>query len=126
DDQVQDAFQVRATDDEGDVSPEATLTVDINDDGPVANADAVTQDQENEPVLVDVLANDEVGADGVDLVTGVALVAGSLTGSGDLAYNDNGTFTYTPAAGEEGEVSFQYTLTDGDGDTSTATATLTL
>ncbi|WP_189429036.1 Ig-like domain-containing protein, partial [Halomonas urumqiensis] len=89
-------------------------------------ADAVTQAQENDPVLVDVLANDEVGADGVDLTTGVAVVAGSLTGSGDLVYNDNGTFTYTPAAGEEGDVSFQYTLTDGDGDTSTATATLTL
>ncbi|WP_189429038.1 VCBS domain-containing protein, partial [Halomonas urumqiensis] len=67
DDQVQDAFQVRATDSDGDLSPEATLTVDINDDGPVANADAVTQDQENDPVLVDVLANDETGADGVDL-----------------------------------------------------------
>ncbi|PTB00889.1 retention module-containing protein, partial [Halomonas urumqiensis] len=103
-----------------------SLTVTVEDDSPIANAVAVTQSQENVPVVIDVFANDAPGADGVDLVTGVALVAGSLTGSGDLAYNDNGTFTYTPAPGEEGEVSFQYTLTDGDGDTSTATATLTL
>ncbi|SDO45787.1 VWA domain-containing protein, partial [Vreelandella arcis] len=40
-DQVQDAFQVRATDSDGDTSPEATLTVDINDDGPMAVDDTV-------------------------------------------------------------------------------------
>ncbi|GKW49302.1 hypothetical protein NCCP2165_15170 [Halomonas sp. NCCP-2165] len=34
DDQVQDPFQVRVSDDDGDVSPEATLTIDVNDDGP--------------------------------------------------------------------------------------------
>ncbi|PMR79615.1 hypothetical protein C1H70_11570, partial [Halomonas urumqiensis] len=102
------------------------VTLNFLDDAPTAADDTITQAAENAPVLVDVLANDEVGADGVDLTTGVAVVAGSLTGSGDLVYNDNGTFTYTPAPGEEGDVSFQYTLTDGDGDTSTATATLTL
>jgi len=125
-DQVQDAFQVRATDSDGDVSDAATLTVDINDDGPVAKADAVTQGQENAPVVVDVFANDTAGADGVDPTTGVALVANSLTGSGNLVDNADGTFTYTPAAGEEGDVSFQYTITDGDGDSATATATITL
>ncbi|WP_422668238.1 retention module-containing protein, partial [Billgrantia lactosivorans] len=41
-------------------------------------------------------------------------------------YNDDGTFTYTPTAGEEGVVSFDYTITDADGDESTATVTLTL
>src|SRR5690606_34752795 len=34
--------------------------------------------------------------------------------------------TYTPAAGEEGTVTFDYSITDGDGDTSTATVTITL
>src|SRR5690554_169938 len=126
DDQVQDAFQVRATDSDGDVSPEATLAVDINDDGPVATDDSVTQAAENQPVDIDVFDNDTAGADGVNLATGVALVADSLTGAGSLVYNEDGTFTYTPAAGEEGEVSFQYTITDADGDSDTATATITL
>ncbi|WP_303396170.1 Ig-like domain-containing protein [Zobellella denitrificans] len=125
-DQVQDQFQVRVTDDDGDVSPEATLTVQVNDDGPVAEDDSASQANENEQVTIDVFANDKAGADGVDLASGVALVEGSLTGSGSLVYNNDGTFSYTPAAGEEGEVSFQYRLTDGDGDSATATVTITL
>ncbi|MHA6963749.1 retention module-containing protein [Zobellella denitrificans] len=125
-DQVQDQFQVRVTDDDGDVSPEAMLTIQVNDDGPVAEDDSASQANENEPVTIDVFANDKAGADGVDLASGVALVEGSLTGSGSLVYNNDGTFSYTPAAGEEGEVSFQYRLTDGDGDSATATVTITL
>ncbi|PSJ39275.1 hypothetical protein C7H85_19260, partial [Zobellella endophytica] len=84
------------------------------------------QANENEPVTIDVFANDSAGADGVDLASGVALVAGSLTGSGSLVYHHDGSFSYTPAAGEQGEVRFQYRLTDGDGDSATATVTLTL
>ena len=56
----------------------------------------------------------------------MALVAGSLTGHGAVVYNNNGTFTYTPSAGEDGTVTFQYRITDGDGDTSIATVTITL
>ncbi|MDI5890552.1 retention module-containing protein, partial [Halomonas rhizosphaerae] len=126
DDQVQDAFQVRATDSDGDVSPEATLTVDINDDGPVATDDSVPQAAENQPVDIDVFDNDTAGADGVDLATGVALVADSLTGNGSLVYNEDGTFTYTANPGAEGSDSFSYTLTDADGDTATATVTLSI
>ncbi|SFU04661.1 type I secretion C-terminal target domain-containing protein, partial [Halomonas saccharevitans] len=33
-DQVQDEFGVRVTDSDGDLSPEATLSIDVNDDGP--------------------------------------------------------------------------------------------
>ena len=126
DDQAQAAFQVRATDSDGDVSPEATLAVDINDDGPVAEDDEVDQTEENAPVLIDVFDNDEGGADGVDLVNDVAVVADSLSGDGELVYNGDGTFTYTPAAGEEGTVTFDYSITDGDGDSATATVTITL
>ncbi|MBB3232236.1 retention module-containing protein [Halomonas stenophila] len=46
-DRVQEPFAVRVTDDDGDVSPEATLTLSINDDGPsitasVSDGDGVT------------------------------------------------------------------------------------
>ncbi|QOR39134.1 retention module-containing protein [Billgrantia diversa] len=110
---------------------EANAMIDIGqvinflDVGPVAQND-LAETAEDTVVTVNVMANDTDGADGVDLINGVALVANSLTGSGTLVYNDDGTFTYTPAAEEEGVVSFDYTLTDADGDTSTATVTLTL
>ena len=48
------------------------------------------------------------------------------SGTGSVVYNNNGTFTYSPAPGEEGTVTFQYKITDGDGDTSVATVTITL
>ncbi len=55
-------------------------------------------------------------------------MSGSLNAEakGSVVYNGDGTFTYTPAAGEEGTVSFDYTITDADGDISTATVTITL
>ncbi|PSJ40194.1 hypothetical protein C7H85_19180, partial [Zobellella endophytica] len=80
-DNLSDLFQVRVTDDDGDSST-ASLEVLVNDDGPQAADDRAGQANENEPVTIDVFANDSAGADGVDLASGVALVAGSLTGSG--------------------------------------------
>ena len=59
------------------------------------------------------------GADGVDLVTGVAVTTAATQGT--AVYNGDGTFTYTPTAGQTGSDSFTYTITDQDGDTSTAT-----
>ena len=44
--------------------------------------------------------------------------------TGTLVTNANGTFTYTPGAGEQGTVTFDYTITDGDGDTSRAKVTV--
>ncbi|ATJ82594.1 retention module-containing protein [Halomonas beimenensis] len=124
-DQVQDPFAVRVTDDDGDVSPEATLTIDVNDDGPVAADDGVDGAvAEDGSVEIDVFANDAAGADGVNLATGIALASGPSQGS--VVYNGDGTFTYTADAGAEGSDSFTYTLTDREGDTSTATVTLTI
>ncbi|TGS13932.1 hypothetical protein EN852_016055, partial [Mesorhizobium sp. M2E.F.Ca.ET.209.01.1.1] len=118
-------FAVTVTDSDGDHAS-ASLTVNVNDDGPHAINDSATQATENAPVTIDVFANDIGGADGTQSST-VTLVAGSLTGgTGTLVNNGNGTFTYTPAAGEDAPVSFKYTITDGDGDKSEATATITL
>jgi len=120
------SFPVTITDTDGDIGT-GTLTVNIVDDAPTANDDKQTQAHENDPVTVDVIGNDVRGADGVDLVNGVKAVAGSLSGgTGVITYNGDGTFTYTPAAGEEGTVTFQYTITDSDGDESTATVTIEL
>jgi len=127
DDQVQDAFAVRVTDSDGDTTDgSAQITVQINDDGPKAVNDSASQTTENASVTVDVFGNDKGGADGVDLASGIKVVEGTLSGAGSLSYDDNGSFTYTPGLGEEGTVTFKYTITDGDGDTSTATVTITL
>ncbi|WP_146142947.1 retention module-containing protein, partial [Halomonas sp. ND22Bw] len=124
-DQVQDAFAVRVTDDDGDVSPEATLTIDVNDDGPVAVDDTVTDEvPEDGSVDIDVFANDTAGADGVDLQSGVGVA--SQPGKGTVTYNGDGTFTYQANPGAEGADSFTYTITDADGDTDTATVNLTI
>ena len=102
----------------------ATVKVEIIDDVPDAkDFDSAGPVAENAAVTVNVIANDIQGADGVNLATGVALVGGSLTGTGTLVYNADGTFTYTPSAGEEGIISFKYQITDGDGDTDEATVT---
>ncbi len=118
-------FTITVTDTDGDTAT-SPFTVRIIDDVPTARNDSGTQTAENAPVTVNIIANDTQGADGVNLATGVALVAGSLSGTGTLVYNGNGTFTYTPAPGEEGVVTFNYTITDGDGDISTATVTISL
>src|SRR3546814_13661767 len=97
----------------------------ITDDVPDAIDDGTVQTVENAPVTIDVLANDVQGADSVQ-PGAVALVAGSLTGTGALVNNGDGSFTYTPGAQESGSVSFQYRTTAGDGDSDVATATNTL
>jgi len=121
---VGDSFAVVVTDSDGSTA-NASLDVRIIDDVPTAADDGTTQAVENAPVTIDVLANDVRGADGVQ-PSAVQLVAGSLTGTGTLVNNGDGSFTYTPGAQETGSVSFQYRITDGDGDTDVATATITL
>ncbi|WP_170234307.1 Ig-like domain-containing protein, partial [Halomonas cupida] len=76
---------------------------------------------EDSAVTVDVLANDTRGADGASVTK--ATVSEDL---GSVVVNENGTITFTPAAGVEGDVVIDYTLTDADGDTSTARLTVTV
>ena len=119
---VGDSFAVVVTDSDGSAA-NASLDVRIIDDVPTA-ANDIAGTAEDAPVVINVLGNDVRGADGVDPATGVALA--SAPTKGGVVYNGDGTFTYTPTAGQEGADSFTYTITDGDGDTSTATVTLTL
>jgi large repetitive protein len=124
-DSTNQVITVTVTDIDGDSDSEP-FTITIIDDTPTARPDSATQSAENAPITVNVITNDTPGADGVNLATGVAVVAGSLSGTGSLAYVGGGNFTYTPGVGEEGTVTFQYTITDGDGDPSTTTVTINL
>ncbi|MBJ7438893.1 MAG: VCBS domain-containing protein [Sphingopyxis sp.] len=123
-DSLSDSIGVTVTDSDGS-SASANIDITVTDDVPTAADDFQMQPVENQPVTINVLANDTQGADGVQPST-VQFVDGSLTGAGTLINNGDGTFTYTQAPGEIGEVSFQYEITDGDGDTSIATATIML
>ncbi|WP_442489878.1 retention module-containing protein [Halomonas litopenaei] len=137
------ALEHAAGDDENDLSFDAgytvtdadgsqangTLSVLIDDDSPVADDDSATQgaDNENQPVTVDVLANDSVGADGATLTNAVEVVPQGASSKGSVSINAaTGEVTFTPNAGAEGPVEIRYTLTDGDGDTSEAILSLTL
>ncbi|WP_210326178.1 DUF5801 repeats-in-toxin domain-containing protein [Oricola nitratireducens] len=98
-----------------------TLTVNIVDDVPTANNDTIPDLITGETVLNGLLGNDVFGADGVDTVNKVTVTNGT---GGTVVYNGDGTFTFTPGDGFNGEADFTYTIEDADGDTSTATVTL--
>lgn len=87
---------------------------------PVANADTFTV---NEDAVLNgnVLTNDS-DPDGNALT---ATLVSDVT-RGALVFNQNGTFTYTPAAGINGTDSFSYRATDGVATTGTVTVSLTI
>ncbi|MXO55253.1 beta strand repeat-containing protein, partial [Pontixanthobacter gangjinensis] len=118
------SFEVTVTDTDGD-SDTDDFTITVVDDVPEAIDDTAVQSEEDASITVDAFANDIPGADSIQLDQ-IALVPGSTIGGGSVVYNGDGTFTYNPAPGEEGEVAFDYTITDGDGDVSTATVSITL
>ena len=129
-DQLVDSLEVVATDSDGSQDT-ASLDIAVVDDVPTANDDSADQGAENAPIVIDALANDVFGADGVLTADGVSVVVSSQGTQGTATYDPaTGLFTYTPApgAGSNGQLtdSFTYTITDQDGDSSTATATVNL
>ncbi len=114
-------FAVTLTDLDGQ-SANDTLTAQIADDVPSPENDVFNQTAENADVSGDVSLNDASGADGA---ASFALV-GAVSGTGSLDFNDDGTFTYTPGAGETGQVTFQYSITDDDNDVRNANVTINL
>ncbi|MBN8414479.1 Ig-like domain-containing protein, partial [Halomonas litopenaei] len=126
-DGIQDVFSLVVTDSDGDVSDPAALTIDIKDDVPEATDDAAETD-ENVAITVNVLDGsaggaDVAGADGPVTLTNAALQDPS---QGSVSFNGDGSVTFTPATGFEGDVLIDYTITDADGDTANATLTITV
>ncbi|PTL88915.1 hypothetical protein C6W88_20140, partial [Halomonas litopenaei] len=117
----QDVFSYTVTDAHGNSST-ASISINIVDDVPTAVDDVVSTAEDTE-VTVDVLANDEGGADGATLVS--ASMASGYESAGRVTIDsDSGEVTFTPAAGFEGAAVIDYTIVDADGDTSNATLTV--
>ncbi len=115
-------FTYNARDPEG-LEATGTVTVDVTpvNDAPDAVDDSATT-EEDEPVVVTVLAND------VDL-DGNSLTVQSVTqpAHGTAVINPDGTITYTPELGYSHATdldAFSYTVSDGNGGTDTATVSV--
>ncbi|PJJ58400.1 hypothetical protein CLV56_2651 [Mumia flava] len=113
----EDSFEYTVDDGNGGTATNTvTVTVSNVNKVPVANDVAVSTD---ENTAVDV-AFDASDPDGDDLSYSYTQPAnGEVTGNG-------ANVTYTPAAGFDGEDSFEYTADDGNGGTATATVTVTV
>ncbi len=97
-----------------------TITVEGANDAPDAQDDIASTDYET-PVVVDILANDtDVDGDAVSLV-GVPTSA-----DGTVEVNPDGTITFTPNAGFDGDATIDYEITDPHGATDTAQVTVTV
>ena len=98
------------------------ITVDVTPSNrpPVAVADA-TGTKADTPVIIPVLAND------TDPDNNPLTVSAAANGThGTTVVNPDGTVTYTPAAGFNGQDQFAYTISDGQGGTSSSTVTVTV
>jgi hypothetical protein len=116
-----DAFEFEVSDGIADPSS-ALVTIVVNpvNDAPVA-ADDTAATAEDNPVDINVLANDEdVDGDALSVSDFVQPIYGTVDDNG------NGTLTYTPYLNYFGSDSFSYTLSDGAGGTDDATVNITI
>ena len=129
-------FGVTITDYDGDTDT-AHIGIDVHDDGPSAQNDALTT-EEGQTVSGNVLTNDDVGADQPGSVMQVTIggttytvpAGGSATipaSFGTLVINSNGSYSYTAGGnGQDGTDVFTYMMKDADGDTDTASLSITV
>ncbi len=97
-----------------------TFSWNVTNPGPTATDDSFTTDEDT-PISGTVATND--GDPDGDSLT---YTQTSSPSHGTLAFNNDGTFTFTPAPDYYGTDTFTYQVTDADGATSTATVTITI
>ncbi|WP_194523958.1 beta strand repeat-containing protein, partial [Salinicola rhizosphaerae] len=125
-------FTYTATDNDGGVSAPQTVTITVTgtNDAPVAQAATATTEENT------VLTGQVPAATDVDgTIASYALDTDVGQGNGSLAFNADGSYTFTPgtdfdalAAGESRDITFTYTATDDAGASSypvTVTITVT-
>ncbi|WP_205123509.1 cadherin-like domain-containing protein [Marimonas lutisalis] len=94
-----------------------TLTISCANDASVVSGPVLAMEDEDAlPILIEQDDLLSIASD-VDLADAGALVAENLAisaGAGVLVDNGDGTWTFTPAADDDTEVSFTFDVTDGD------------
>ncbi|WP_143751880.1 Ig-like domain-containing protein, partial [Maribacter sp. 4U21] len=106
-----DTFTYEVCDDAGDCqTATVTVTVEEESDAPVVTDDTATVDEDN-PVTVDILANDNDNADGGSIDASSVSITGAPA-NGTVVINPDGTVTYTPNADFNGTDSFTYQVCD--------------
>jgi hypothetical protein len=119
-----DSFSFKANDGQLDSNvAHVSLTVSAVDDAPVA-ANGSASGNEDTPISGAVSASDVDNTPG-QLSYALVGANGGAT-HGILAFNANGTFTYTPASNFNGSDSFNFKVNDGTLDSNVATESLTI
>ena len=113
DDDTDVSFTYTITDGADNVAGSATLEITPVNDSPTTTPVILTAIAEDSVVRLitqsELLASaDDIDGDGLT-ATGLAI----NTGNGSLTDNGDGTWVYTPAADDDTDVSFTYTITDG-------------
>jgi VCBS repeat-containing protein len=125
---VQDSFNYTLTDNDGSDTGALVFHIAGLNDAPTANPDGATAD-ENETVLIDVLANDE-DVDNGAILTVIAASAPSGQGTATVVGNqvefDPGSDFEELAVGESEDVVISYDIEDEHGATSSSTVTVTV
>ncbi|MBS1582428.1 MAG: tandem-95 repeat protein, partial [Bacteroidetes bacterium] len=98
-----------------------TIVVHPVNDGPVAQDDGYDMDEDD--VLSASVSGNDSDVDGDALVWSL-VGGGSAAANGVLVFNDDGNFTYTPAADYSGTVSFTYEACDPSAVCAPAVATI--
>ncbi|MGY5865609.1 MAG: Ig-like domain-containing protein, partial [Candidatus Thorarchaeota archaeon] len=116
----EDSFEYEVSD--GALTDTATVTITVNpvNDAPMATDDEVSTNEDT-PVTIDVLANDN----DIDSIF-LTVVSATAPSHGTVTINADGTLTYLPDADYHGPDSFTYTVDDGDGATDSATVSITV
>ncbi|NWF71076.1 MAG: tandem-95 repeat protein, partial [Chloroflexi bacterium] len=120
-----DSFSYKANDGMADSNvATVTITVDCVNDAPVAVNDSYSTAEDTPLNGTTVLVNDsDADTPYGDTFTAVLV---STTTNGTLAFNSDGTFTYTPNANFNGSDSFTYRAYDGEAYSDIATVTITV
>ncbi|MGQ0619411.1 MAG: Ig-like domain-containing protein [Panacagrimonas sp.] len=123
-----DTFTYQVSDGSPPLSGVATVTLNVAavNDAPVALDDGFSTPLDTELVinLPGVLTNDN--AANVDAGETLTAVLDVDVSQGSLAFNPDGSFTFTPAFGVGDDVSFTYHANDGSLDSDPATVTITV
>ncbi len=108
----------------GEITHDFALEIEDTNEAPIAFDDEFNADEDNAIVIniADLLSNDSDAEDGTPIFDGVI----SKPIHGAIAYNYDGTLTYTPNANYNGDDNFTYQVKDSEGKIATATVNLVL